>query len=520
MKKTVIIISILYILWGLLFFRETTFVTLDGERNYCLFDDAMISMRYALNIANGQGPVWNEGEKIEGYSNPLWVIIMTIPHLLFSKKASIIIIQLLGIITTLLIALLSLKLFDAYSGSLSNGLLKKSHGILYFVILFYYPFNYWSILGMESGLVIVLVLLAVLSTLGIQEKPHKKNFYLLSLLSGLLLLTRNDNLLPVLLLYSFIYFSSKNKTFDFRRSFFISIFITIFILLLQIAFRYFYYGKIIPNSFLLKISNKNIFYCIHDGIIFIKDFTISIIPFFIVVFLRKKLFKENYLFLFLMIIFLFISYQVWVGGDAWGLSRFLSAAVPFITILFFIALAEVINKFACNLKEKYKSCLLIAGGLIFFFSLNADYVKEICFLKLPYQVNENKENVNTALLINEFTDNNATVGVFWAGAISYYTERKTFDFLGKCDPYIANLNPYIQSNKWYKRIYHPGHDKVDLNYSILKLKPTYIQYFLESGDVLNFVEKNYIAVNIKDSRLHFLKDSPNVRWNKLKSYKN
>lgn len=35
-------------------------------------DDTYISMRYAENIAAGQGPVFNDGERVEGYSNPIW----------------------------------------------------------------------------------------------------------------------------------------------------------------------------------------------------------------------------------------------------------------------------------------------------------------------------------------------------------------------------------------------------------------------------------------------------------------
>ena len=46
-----------------------------GERYWWLGDDAMISMRYARNLANGLGLVWNSsGEIVEGYSNILWTI--------------------------------------------------------------------------------------------------------------------------------------------------------------------------------------------------------------------------------------------------------------------------------------------------------------------------------------------------------------------------------------------------------------------------------------------------------------
>ena len=54
----------------------------DGTRYFWLDDDLMISMRYARNLASGNGPVWNPGERVEGYTNPLWMAVMAVVHLL------------------------------------------------------------------------------------------------------------------------------------------------------------------------------------------------------------------------------------------------------------------------------------------------------------------------------------------------------------------------------------------------------------------------------------------------------
>jgi hypothetical protein len=40
------------------------------------FDDAYISYRYAVNLATGHGLVFNPGERVEGYSNFLWVLLL------------------------------------------------------------------------------------------------------------------------------------------------------------------------------------------------------------------------------------------------------------------------------------------------------------------------------------------------------------------------------------------------------------------------------------------------------------
>ena len=57
-------------------------VVLDGKTYFWLDDDQMVSMRYGRNLAEGKGLVWNEGERIEGYTNFLWTLVMAAVHLL------------------------------------------------------------------------------------------------------------------------------------------------------------------------------------------------------------------------------------------------------------------------------------------------------------------------------------------------------------------------------------------------------------------------------------------------------
>ena len=41
-------------------------------------DDAFISFRVAEQLANGDGLVYNIGERVEGYSNLLWVLLLAL----------------------------------------------------------------------------------------------------------------------------------------------------------------------------------------------------------------------------------------------------------------------------------------------------------------------------------------------------------------------------------------------------------------------------------------------------------
>jgi hypothetical protein len=44
-----------------------------------LAEDAFITFRYSLNLAQGNGPVFNVGERVEGYSNFLWMVLLAGP---------------------------------------------------------------------------------------------------------------------------------------------------------------------------------------------------------------------------------------------------------------------------------------------------------------------------------------------------------------------------------------------------------------------------------------------------------
>ena len=75
--------------WSAEFIRRTSFIAIDGVQRYCLFDDAMISMRYGRNLIEGNGLVWNPGERVEGITNLLMTLYMALLGTLFGKFDSI-----------------------------------------------------------------------------------------------------------------------------------------------------------------------------------------------------------------------------------------------------------------------------------------------------------------------------------------------------------------------------------------------------------------------------------------------
>ena len=53
------------------------------------YDDVFISLRYAENLAAGRGLVFNPGERVEGYSNFAWTVLLAVPAWLGAAKSDL-----------------------------------------------------------------------------------------------------------------------------------------------------------------------------------------------------------------------------------------------------------------------------------------------------------------------------------------------------------------------------------------------------------------------------------------------
>jgi hypothetical protein len=138
---------------------------------------------------------------------------------------------------------------------------------------------------------------------------------------------------------------------------------------------------------------------------------------------------------------------------------------------------------------------------------------------------DNIANINTAIYLNGVLGPRASVGVFFAGTVPYYTGFNAVDFLGKGDAYIARLPPDrtgVISARGMRNI--PGHDKYDLTYSILHKRPTYIADFRWGRqDLEKDVSAHYVRVPVgfetwpesTGRAVLLLRDSPDVDWERV-----
>src|SRR5262245_40681163 len=54
-------------------------------RHAWLCDDAFITLRTVRNFAEGHGPTWNIGERVQAYTHPLWMLLVSAVYAITGK---------------------------------------------------------------------------------------------------------------------------------------------------------------------------------------------------------------------------------------------------------------------------------------------------------------------------------------------------------------------------------------------------------------------------------------------------
>ena len=516
----------MFLLYAGLFIYRTSFV-LDGERYFSLFDDAMISMRYAKNLANGYGLVWNPGgERIEGYTNPLWVLYMAVLHLfpLAQSKISLVV-QLTA--ATFLAA--NLYVVRKIALSISEGSEAVSLGGVVLTAS-YLPINQWSLQGMEVSVLVLIMSLSLWHALtGLREGTFRLSPYLLL---GASTWVRPDMVVP---LGGLMLFLAVTDPLHRSRHLMWGSVILITFVAAQSAFRLWYFGDVLPNTYYLKLTGYPFGLRISQGLYVLVQFIwkLNVLLFALPFLLAVR--RDWRIGLLLWALIVQMLYSVYVGGDAWeywgGSNRYISIAMPGFFILLSYALFRVSQFIMSAMHADPRQTemaktqgvifpLLIAGSLLSVNSIyGLDALAELLLIKAPLHSGngeENHEEVAQTRVLRTITTPTATIVVARAGTIPYFSGRPSIDLLGKTDRHIAHEDMRTFAVGWHKFIeFRPGHMKFDYHYSIGQLKPDVIVQLWEHGEEAQPYLQNYQGVRLQGKCIYVREGSANVLWEQV-----
>lgn len=405
-KKILILISSIFSIWGITFIYNSSFVAVDGKRYFCLFDDAMISMRYAWNFSHGLGLVWNQDEYIQGYTNLLMTLLMSFATLIFDKSDAVLSIQILGLVFILLIAFFSMKIFNKmYPVSNHQSLFRL---IIFFCVLSYYPLAYWSLMGMETGLLTLLLVLATNAALSYGKFKKKGYLILVLVFLTLAFYTRNDSFIFSALIWTYIIYKNISKEgIDNKAAIHVIIAVSLHFVFIagQLIFQYQYYGEMFPNTHTLKLTGMPLSERIINGLGFIKLFLndsafILILSVISLAFNSKD--EKDEKILFVAIGFSAIAYQIFIGGEPWQYWRLMSPTMPLLIILSVVTIANIFVLFLSSINADIhrKAIFIVLLSVLGILSSNIGFVPEIFFIKKSVYILENKANIDTAVVLN------------------------------------------------------------------------------------------------------------------------
>jgi peptidoglycan/LPS O-acetylase OafA/YrhL len=312
----------------------------------------MISMRYARHLADGHGLVWNIGEApIEGFTNLLWVLWMSVAHKMGLSESKIsLFIMLSGIAIMLTTGLVTARIARKITSASSAAWVPVA---VLAATLFDYPLVFWTLRGMEVGALALFVYTLLWLVLENEEEFSLPRTVAMGALTAGALLIRSDSVVPVGLICLYGFLTSKKKRWLFAGL------IGVFAVTAvggQTLFRKSYFHESLPNTYFLKLYKIHTIDRVKRGA-FVALEVLSLhlaVPISIVLAsvtgLRKDFYKDVQLRRMVLLGTLFVAqigYATYVGGDAWEwmlyANRYMCVGMPALIILVAIVLARLVE---------------------------------------------------------------------------------------------------------------------------------------------------------------------------------
>ncbi|WP_179475047.1 glycosyltransferase family 39 protein [Mycolicibacterium vinylchloridicum] len=400
-------------------------------------DDVFITLRYSHNLLAGDGPVFNPGERIEGYSNPTWLFLVNAVsavtgltgHLALFYLAKVLC-MVFGLANLVVLYRLA-KLHDNSTAVVALLVLVAAAS----------PFlNVYNISGMETSLVAFLLTVSVL--LYSLWRTHRTPGYAVgfAVTIGLLSISRPEAIMYPVAIYAGIFAIGARRK-DERLPFTaMTVAIVVAIVVAFIAFRFSYYGELLPNSLFAK--NNPSLSAVKEGARYVALFgAMTLGPYVLLALLKRSpLLLREHLPVYLVIVAQ-LAFAVYAGGDWMPAFRL---ALPVLPILLFVLVDQV--DLGTLLDQKLVATLTVLAVVVgCSWVLQRYYVKSYKPLRSGWHLEfqpYNADYYDIARKLGDLASPGQTVLLGEAGVIPYLNDGLRFtDLYGLMDKHIARDVP-------------------------------------------------------------------------------
>ena len=529
------------LVFGAAFIASTRF-DVHGQTYFTLFDDAMVSMTYARNLAAGHGLVWNAGgPAVEGYTNFLWTLWMAVLHVVGIAESNI---SLAVMISGLAVLVANLVVLWRIARVVSTSVTTARIAVLTASLC--YPLLFWTLRGMEVGLMALVVNVAVLAALNPGGPGRVRPGLLIPL--AMLPLIRPDGIVPAAIIAAFAGWTALRG--GHARVAMTIVASPLLALLAHTGFRWWMYGDVLPNTYYLKVVGIPLIDRVSRGAATLWETIQSNLWLTFAMALLIRV--DERVRLIASVVITQVCYSVWVGGDAWEQShyanRYVAAVLPLAILLAargveqlltpprsipraiiagvlgqILIVTAIIDGLAPQVfsPTTWTDAMALAGILLkataglWFLLVAATTAKSMvvpsllrpgrmsatvtCALLVTLSgtfvgewldgeglhIKDDARAARLGLELRADTSSDSSIGVVWAGAIPYFAQRQSIDFLGKSDVHVARVPP--------RRPFVPGHDKWDYDYSVGSERPDVIvqTWRATPADIRQFQSSGY-----------------------------
>ena len=289
--------------------------------------------------------MYNAGQPaVEGFTNLLWTLWMAVLHL---APVPIRIVPLLVSLSGAGLLLAGVALTGALGRRLAPGE-PLVPAIAMWTVAGYYPLVFWTLRGLEPGLIAVLLESAVLLAWRIRDRaPGETSTRDGMLLAGVLsagVLTRLD--FAVLAGVVLVWLLWPGAAPAGRRAAWIALGAVVLVLVAQTGFRLAYYGEALPNTYYLKVEGISLTTRLDRGS---RAFGALVVSELAIVFALAGIAlvyrRSARALLLALLVLAAVAYSVFVGGDAWEYleyaNRYLAPLGPLLLLLAAVGVVQV-----------------------------------------------------------------------------------------------------------------------------------------------------------------------------------
>lgn len=440
---------VLAVFWGMMIWTFRS-ALIDGERYFFLQDDMMISMRYARDLADGLGLVWNPGERLEGFTNPLWTLVMAAIHLL----------PLPDRLTSLPVMVLSaaavvvcMPLSQRWARELGANAATQRLVLLAMIVNAGVIAS--GVLAFEQGIIATVLMFAVLSLLDDIKTGALRPWGYLCL--GIIPLIRMDA--AILSVAAGLWAIYEHP----RRSGVIAcLALAMLPSVAAMLARHSYYGEWLPNTYYLKATGWSGRWKtgVHYAVDFLRSYGWVYLLLALIV-LRDRSTLTAAMRATFIISIAQIAYGSYVGGDILGIFRIYAPVIPML-------IAAGLTSVQLLARNKYLVAVISTTIIVI-------WAQPLAVLGgLTDGLHRDIGNIGLGLQFNQYAPT-ASVADGYAGSEFYFAPKtRGIDVLGKMDARIAHMAVPHGGTV-------PGHNKFDYDYSIGQRRPDYVVAVFEGS---------------------------------------